>query len=156
MATERSSRSTSTNTSFSQSLCFAHVIEGEIDPLKRQNCEFSLMECFRRSGIAPEEIEINAAGCFVVISADQALLLAEAVKPLNAAIRRLHPRCIRITFTRTSPDEDLPALAKLIEAMHAAGVGVTHIASDAAAVSVLIDAPDRARAENALHQMGCK
>jgi hypothetical protein len=129
------------------------VIEGEIDPLGRQSCELSLMDFLRRSGIVPEEIEINAAGCFVVVMANQAPLLAAAVQPLNAAIRRLHPHCVRISFTRTHRDEQLPALAELIAAMHAAGVGVAHISSDATEISVIVDAPDRARAQAAVQAM---
>jgi hypothetical protein len=120
------------------------VIEGEIDPLGRQSCELSLMNFLRRSGIVAEEIEINAAGCFVVVSAHQAPLLAAAVQRLNAAIRRLHPHCVRISFTPTHRGERLPALAELIAAMQAAGIGVAQISSDAAAISVIVDAPDRA------------
>jgi len=48
-------------TGFTADVCFVRVIEGMTDALERQTCELSLMDCLSKSGIVPEEVEINEA-----------------------------------------------------------------------------------------------
>jgi hypothetical protein len=132
-------------TGFTSDVCFVRVIEGITDSLERQNCELMLMNSLRRSGIVPDEVEINEAGCFVIVpGADVGRLkkafldLKSAVAPFNAAIR-VHEHCGRILLERTRLRDILPSLADIMAALHRAGICVVHATSAPAAIALIVD-----------------
>jgi hypothetical protein len=140
-------------TGFTADVCFVRVIEGMTDALERQTCELSLMDCLSKSGIVPDEVEINEAGCFVIVpGADVGRLkkaffeLKAAVAPFNAAIR-LHEHCGRILLERTRLRDILPPLADIIAALHRAGICVVHATSAPAAIALIVDGIHLERAQ---------
>jgi hypothetical protein len=124
--------------SLQRELCFVEIIEGETDDLERQVCESSLVDCLGRSGVALQSIEINGAGCFVVIACADVERLKAIVRPFNVAIR-VHEPCSRIAFRRGS-HRVLPALSAVIAVLHARGIRIVHVGADGAELAVLVDA----------------
>jgi hypothetical protein len=120
-------------------LCFVEIIEGETDDLERQVCESSLVECLGRSGVVLQSIEINGAGCFVVIACADVERLKTIVRPFNVAIR-VHEHCSRIAVRQGPRHRVLPALGTVITALHERGVRIIHVDADRTELAVLVDA----------------
>jgi aspartokinase len=119
-------------------LCFVEVIEGETDDLKRQVCESNLVDHLSRSGVSPQSIDINGAGCFVTVKVEDLGRLKAIARTFNVAIR-VHEHCDRIVLARKPAYTDLPSLADVISALHKQGIKIVNVAADSSEISVLVD-----------------
>jgi tRNA threonylcarbamoyladenosine modification (KEOPS) complex Pcc1 subunit len=127
--------------SLQRDLCLVEVIEGETDDLERQVCESSLVEGLSRSGVSLQSIEINAAGCFVVVKCEDVARLKAIAKTFNVAIR-VHEHCGRICQQRRTARTTLPSITEVISALHKQRVKIVDVAANGAELSVLVDAAE--------------
>jgi hypothetical protein len=123
--------------SLQRDLCFVEVIEGETDYLERQRCESDLVDRLSISGVSLQSVDINAAGCFVLVKCEDVDRLKGVARAFNVAIR-IHELCGRISLR--SPDRGaLPSLSGVISALHRKSVRIVQIVSDAAELAVIVD-----------------
>jgi hypothetical protein len=125
--------------SLQRDLCFVEVIEGETDDLERQVCESHLVDRLSDSGVALQSVDINAAGCFVIVKCEDVDRLKVVARAFNVAIR-VHEVCGRISLQRDDRDSVLPSLSRVISAFHRKSVRVVQILSDAAELAIIVDA----------------
>jgi len=125
--------------SLQRDLCFVEVIEGETDDLQRQNSDSSLLDRLGRCGVLLQSIEINAAGCFVIVKCADIERLKDVVRSYNVAIR-VRDRCGRIRLRRGGRWAFLPSLASVLAALHHESIRIVHFLADAAEVVILVDA----------------
>jgi hypothetical protein len=120
-------------------LCFVEITEGETDELERQVCESSLVDRLNHSGVSLQSIEINAAGCFVIVPCKDVDRFKAVVRTFNVAIR-VHEHCGRIALRHEAPGAAvLPSLAEVIGAFHKQGIRLVHVVADSAEVAVLVN-----------------
>jgi aspartokinase len=117
---------------------FAQVIAGEIEGAEKRRCERSIMENLTASGITLEAVVIDGDGCSFIIDSRDGTRFASAIHELNVAVK-LHDQCARVALTRTATDWPLPSLGRVMEAFDNEGIDVVHLASDASALTVLVD-----------------
>jgi hypothetical protein len=125
--------------SLERDLCFVEVIEGETDDLERQVCESHLVDRLSDSGVALQSVDINAAGCFVIVKCEDVERLKVVARAFNVAVR-IHEVCGRISLRRDGLDSVLPSLSRVISALHRKSVRVVQILSDAAELAIIVDA----------------
>jgi hypothetical protein len=125
--------------SLQRDLCFVEVIEGETDDLERQRCESDLVERLGACGVALQSVDINAAGCFVLVKGADVERLKDVARTFNVAIR-IHDVCGRISLCPTDRGVRLPSLAGVISALHRTGVRIVQIVSGAGELAVIVDA----------------
>jgi hypothetical protein len=120
-------------------LCFVEVIEGETDDLERQRCESDLVDRLSDSGVTLQSVDINAAGCFVIVKCEDVDRLKTVARAFNVAIR-IHELCGRISVRRDRGGTVLPSLSGVISALHRKSIRVVQILSDAAELAIIVDA----------------
>ncbi len=126
-------------------LCFVEIIEGETDSLERQCGELGFVERLRELDVRTHSIEINGAGCFVVVDSDDIARLHIAARPFNLAVR-LHERCGLISLRGDTRRPVLPVLRDVIARFHVERVRIVHVSAIGAELSVLVDDDDVAAA----------
>jgi hypothetical protein len=120
-------------------LCFVEVIEGETDDLKRQVCESDFVERLNGCGVTLQAVDINAAGCFVLVKCVDVDRLKSVARTFNVAIR-IHELCGRISVRPEGGGGVLPSLAGVIAALHRKSVRIVQIVSGAAELAIIVDA----------------
>ena len=126
-------------------LCFVEIIEGETDSLERQLGEFGLVDRLEELDVHVRSIEINAAGCFVVIDSQDVARLHIAARPFNLAVR-MHEQCGLIVMRGDARSSMLPVLRDVISMFHRARLGIVHVSVTGPELSLLVDDDDVAAA----------
>jgi hypothetical protein len=98
-------------------MAFVELTEGELEPGARSACESTLFAPLEASGIAPEMVAINSAGCFFTVDERDGARVRAAVASLNVALR-LRTACARVTLVRGEADWPLPSLASVLVAIN--------------------------------------
>ena len=127
--------------SLQRELCFVEIIEGETDCLERQLGESALVDRLRDLDVGVRSIEINAAGCFVVVDSQDVARVHIAARPFNLAVR-LHEECGMIVLHGDGKRSPLPLLHDVIAAFHDARITIVHVAASGVDLSVLVDESD--------------
>ena len=122
-------------------VAFVELTEGDLEPAARASCETTLFARLTASGVVPDLVAINAAGCFFTIDERDVAQVRAAVASLNAALR-LRTACARVTLRRGEADWPLPSLADVLLALNAHALEVVHVTADATAVDVVVAAAD--------------
>jgi aspartokinase len=122
-------------------MAFVELTEGELEPGPRSACESTLFERLEASGVTPEMVAINSAGCFFTVDERDTARVRAAVASLNVALH-LRNSCARVALTRGEADWPLPSLARVLVAIGARGVDVVHVTADASAVNVVVAESD--------------
>jgi hypothetical protein len=76
-----------------------HVCLPQFRPGARSACESTLFERLEASGVAPEMVAINSAGCFFTVDERDAARVRAAVASLNVPLRLRTARA-RVSLTR--------------------------------------------------------
>jgi aspartokinase len=141
--------------SLQDDVCFVEVVEGETDDLKRQVCEFAIVDCLRRSGISVANLDINAAGCFFVVRRADVGRFKTVARDLNVAIK-VNERCCRLTVRGSGYRRKLPSIDHVIKAMHDSNIRIIQIFADASELSIVVDATQATSAKTIIDHLSLR
>ena len=113
--------------------------------LHRHLCFVEIVDRLRDLDVGVRSIEINAAGCFVVVDSQDVARVHIAARPFNLAVR-LHEECGLIVLHADRKQSPLPLLHDVIAAFHRERIEIVHVAASGADLSVLVDEDDVAAA----------
>ena len=119
-------------------LCFASIIEGDLNSLVRERCESKLFGRLLASRAYITMLAVNDEGCAFATDRHDVPALEAAVHELNVALR-LRTGCARVSLLRRRSGTPIPPVARVIGALAAAGIEIVHLAADDDALSVLVD-----------------
>jgi aspartokinase len=136
-------------------VCFVEVVEGETDDLKRQVCEFAIVDCLRRSGISVANLDINAAGCFFVVRRTDLDRFKAVARDFNVAIK-VNEQCCRLTVRGSGYRRTLPSIDHVIKAMHDSNIRIIQIFADASELSIVVDAKQATSAKTIIDHLSLR
>jgi aspartokinase len=129
--------------------CFAHIIEGDVEPKGRQRCETVLFESLDALGVKLEFLAVNDAGCSFVIEDADVPRLRSAITQLNMALR-LKLGCAYVALPRNLEGFSLPPISRILAALSKVDIDVIHLAGDSAVLAVIVTDQHARRAAEVL------
>lgn len=140
-----------TGVTASGNLTFVRIIRGDIEgPRARMQLELEMFERIAQSGISVDQVNINSAGVFFVVNAEDANRLRPLLADLNMAVR-VREDCAKISIVGAGMRGTPGVISQIVQALSAANVEIIHCTDSNVTVSIVV--PDEAvgRAERAVH-----
>jgi aspartate kinase len=140
-----------TGVTASGNLTFVRIIRGDIEaPRARMQLELQMFERIAQHGISVDQVNINSAGVFFVVNAEDAGRLRPLLTDLNMAVR-IREDCAKISIVGAGMRGTPGVISQIVEALSAANVEIIHCTDSNITISIVVPGADVAQAERAVH-----
>lgn len=140
-----------TGVTASGNLTFVRIIRGDIEePRARMQLELEMFERIAAHGISVDQVNINSAGVFFVVNAEDGNKVRPLLADLNMAVR-VRDNCAKISIVGAGMRGTPGVISQIVQALSAANVEIIHCTDSNITISIVVPETDVARAERAVH-----
>ncbi|MGH7736288.1 MAG: aspartate kinase [Candidatus Tyrphobacter sp.] len=141
-----------TGVALSSALTWVRVIRGDIEnPTKRMETELEMFARIAKARISIDQVTINQAGVAFVVEGERGNEVRRLLGDLNLAVR-VREGCAKLSVVGEGMREEPGVIHELVSALAQENVEIIHCTDSNVTISVLVPAPDGARAEAAAHR----
>ncbi len=127
-------------------ICFASIVEGDLDAPERQRCEAALFARLSEARVGISMISVHDGGCAFAVDEYDLADVRKALESLNVAVS-VRMRCARITLRGRDVDASPRLASCVIAAIAEQGIATIHVSAGPADVAVLVADRDAVRTQ---------
>ncbi|MDP9025064.1 MAG: aspartate kinase, partial [Candidatus Eremiobacteraeota bacterium] len=140
-----------TGVTSSGNLTFVRIIRGDLEEQRaRMQLELQMFERIAEAAISVDQVNINSAGVFFVVSEDDGQSIRRLLADLNMAVR-MREHCAKISIVGAGMRGTPGVISGIVQALSGANVEIIHCTDSNITISIVVPDNDVTRAERAVH-----
>ena len=133
-------------------LTFVRIIRGDIeDKVARMQLELEMFKRLAEHSISLDQVNINQAGVFFVVSSQDGARVRPLLTDLNMAVR-VRESCAKISIVGAGMRGTPGVMYRIVQALSAANIEIIHCTDSNITISIVVPDANVSEAERAVHE----